>query len=144
MPDVDLFVDTNILVHALDRDAGVRHEKAKELVAGLWRADSWPAVSVQVLQELFVNLCRRGAAPADARDCVRDFSRWHVVENTVPLMEDGIIEMERWRISFWDGLILAAARRSGAAELLTEDLSHGQDYGGIHAVNPFMEAGGAS
>ena len=52
--------------------------------------------------------------------------------------------MERWQVSFWDGLIVAAAKRSGATELLTEDLNHGQDYGGIRAVNPFKGSEGAS
>ena len=45
-------------------------------------------------------------------------------------------EQARWGISFWDALIVAAARESGASELVTEDLSHGQDYGGVRAMNP--------
>lgn len=43
----------------------------------------------------------------------------------------------RWQLSLWDSMILAAARTSGAGELLTEDLNHGQDYGGVRVVNPF-------
>jgi predicted nucleic acid-binding protein len=45
--------------------------------------------------------------------------------------------MERWRLSFWDALILAAARKAEASRIWSEDLSDGQDYGGIRVVNPF-------
>jgi predicted nucleic acid-binding protein len=46
-------------------------------------------------------------------------------------------EQARWKISLWDALILAAARASGASELVTEDLNQGRDYGGVRAINPF-------
>jgi predicted nucleic acid-binding protein len=91
---------------------------------------------VQVLQELFVNLQKRGVPCDEAEAAVEDYSCWRVVENTLPLLQDGIGEMRRWQLSFWDGLILAAARQAGATVLWTEDLNDGQDYGGIRAVNP--------
>ena len=47
-------------------------------------------------------------------------------------------EQARWKISLWDSLILAAARASGASELITEDLNHGQDYDGVKVINPFL------
>ena len=53
------------------------------------------------------------------------------------LLRAGMAEMERWQLSFWDGLVLAAARRAHAPTILSEDLSEGQNYNGIRVQNPF-------
>ena len=47
----------------------------------------------------------------------------------------------KWKISFWDALILVSAKRAGAAVLYTEDLSNGRLYNGVKAVNPFLPLG---
>jgi predicted nucleic acid-binding protein len=133
----DCFVDTNILVYAHDREAGDKHEIAKRLVATLWREPKWPAVSVQVLQELYVNLHRKGVSLVEARETVGDYAAWQVVDNTLSLLEAGIDEMGRWQISFWDSLIVAAARQAGVSVIYSEDLSANQDYAGLRVVNPF-------
>ena len=77
---------------------------------------------MQVLQELHVNLSRRGRSVVEATQIVRDFYHWPVVENTLPLLDDAFDTQARWQLSLWDALIVAAARASGARELLTEDL----------------------
>jgi predicted nucleic acid-binding protein len=59
------------------------------------------------------------------------------VDNSLALLLAALDEQARWQLSLWDALILAAARASGATELVSEDFAHGQDYGGIRAVNPF-------
>jgi predicted nucleic acid-binding protein len=133
------FVDTNILVYAHDRDAGKKHHDAKNLVKMFWEQPTWPAVSVQVLQELFVNLHRKGVSVIEAKATVQDYAAWKVVENTVELLEAGIDEMQRWQVSFWDSLILAAARHAGSSVVYSEDMNHGQDYGGILVENPFKD-----
>ena len=102
-----------------------------------WNRPGDVAVSVQVLQELYVNLERRGVPHDEAARIVDDFTSWPVVENTLDLLHSAFDEQARWKISFWDALIIAAARASGANELVTEDLNHGQDYGGVRAINPF-------
>lgn len=132
----DVFIDTNILVYAHDLDAGEKHEKAKELVRELWDQSPAAWLSVQVLQELFVNLVRKGVESAEARELVNDYMHWRVVETTVALLTGGLDEQERWNISLWDGLILAAARSAAVKELWSEDLNEGQDYDGIVVVNP--------
>ena len=53
-------------------------------------------------------------------------------------MTESFALQSRWQISLWDAMILAAAHSSGSRELLAEDLSHGQDYGGVIVVNPFL------
>ncbi len=132
------FLDTNILLYAYDLDAVGKRERALELVEDGWNRLGETAISVQVLQELHVNLERRGVTREKIHQIVRDYSSWPVVENTLSLMQAGLAEQARWQLSLWDSMILAAARVSGSSELITEDFSHGQDYGGIKAINPFV------
>jgi predicted nucleic acid-binding protein len=131
------FLDTNILLYAYDRDAPAKRDAALRLVERGWSSPGDVAISVQVLQELHVNLVKRGVSQGDAGQVVRDFSLWPVVGNSLALLLSALDEQARWKISLWDALILAAARASGASELVTEDLNPGQDYGGVRAVDPF-------
>jgi len=131
------FLDTNILVYAYDQDAPEKRETAIAIIEAGWNHLGQTALSVQVLQEFFVNLERRSVPQDVAAAVIADFSPWPIVTNTLELLHAGFAEQSRWQLSFWDALILAAARLSGASELITEDFSHGQDYGGICAVNPF-------
>lgn len=136
MSDNHVFVDTNILVYAHDKDAGRKHVTARQLIAGLWERSSPPGISIQVLQELYVNLVRKKIPPKTARDIVRDYLQWDVAPGDSALLVDAMSLSERWNISYWDAGIIAAARRTGAAILWSEDLSDGQDYGGVKVVNP--------
>jgi predicted nucleic acid-binding protein len=130
------FLDTNILLYAYDRDAPAKRDVALRLVQRGWSSPGEVALSVQVLEEFHVNLVKRGVSLADAAQVVRDFSLWPVVDNSLALLLSALDEQARWKTSLRDALILAAARASGASELVTEDLNHGQDYGGVRAVNP--------
>lgn len=134
----DIFIDSNIIIYAHDADAGMRHKIAKRLIRELWEHDRYGHISVQVLQEVFVNLVRHNVKLRTAQDIVKTYSVWPVIENTVSLLEHGMAEMSRWKLSFWDGMILAAARQSGASVLWSEDFNTGQNYGGIEAVNPLV------
>ncbi len=131
------FIDTNILLYSYDLDAPAKRSVAMGLIEEGWADLGKSAISVQVLQELHVNLVRRRLTQANATKIIQDFSEWPVVENTLELLIQGLAEQARWQISLWDALILAAARASGATELVTEDFSHGQNYDGIRALNPF-------
>jgi predicted nucleic acid-binding protein len=134
----DVFIDTNLLVYAHDTDAGEKHATAQGLISDMWMEDQWPCLSVQVLQELFVNLTRKGVPGSEAESIVSDYSGWRVVENSVDLLHMAFREHARWGLSFWDSLIVAAARKVGCRRLLSEDLSPEQDYDGISVVNPFV------
>jgi predicted nucleic acid-binding protein len=133
------FVDSNVLVYAHDADAGERHHRAVECLEDLW-ADHAGSLSTQVLQEFYVNVTQKIGTPLSrdaAREVVRDYSPW--VEC---LISPGTIVRaseiaEIWRISFWDGMIIAAAEQCRAERLFTEDLSHGDRIAGIEIVNPF-------
>lgn len=133
------FVDTNILLYAHDPSTGIKHQRAGSLVEQLW--DSRLGVlSTQVLQELCVNLQRKTAHPPAAKEIralIEDYLAWEVVTNTGESVLEGLDIAERFRISFWDALILQAAETAGTPILLSEDLSDGQKYGTVRVVNPF-------
>ncbi len=133
------FVDTNILMYAHDTAAGTKHKVARELLEDLWRTRSG-IVSTQVLQELCVSLRRKAGRPADfktVRDIVTDYLAWDVYVNTGESVLQALEIAERYRISFWDALVIQAAEASGAAVLYSEDLSSAQVYRGVRVVNPF-------
>jgi predicted nucleic acid-binding protein len=131
-----VFVDTNILVYAHDNQAGARHEHAQRNLRNLLREPLLPVISAQVLHELYVTLVRRGVAARQARGLVAVYFDWNVISNDTSLAADGMDSAERWNMSFWDALILAAARRAGAATVWSEDLNEGQDYDGVTVLNP--------
>lgn len=135
---VEVFLDTNILVYAYDLDAGEKRRVALSLVERGWLEPGSTAISVQVLQELFVNLVRKGRTHEEAAKVVADLSAWPVVENTVALLKVALAMKGRWQTSLWDALILAAAEDCGAAVLISEDLNHGQHYGNVQVRNPFV------
>ena len=131
------FLDTNVLLYAYDLDAPAKRAVALRFVEQAWTSPGETAISVQVLQEVHVNLEKRGVPRVEAGQIIRDYAQWPVADNTLDLLLSAVDEQVRWKISLWDALILAAARVSGASELITEDLNHGQDYGGVRAINPF-------
>ena len=134
------FVDTNILIYAHDTSTGMKHQRARRLVEGLWTSGQG-VLSTQVLQELCVNLRRKVARPLavdEIRRLIHDYMSWQVVVNTA---EDVIQALEievRYKTSFWDALILEAAERAGAAILYSEDLAVKQRYGAVKVVNPLV------
>ena len=132
------FVDTNILVYAHDLAQKAKHEQARELIQKLW--DSGDGVlSTQVLQELCVSLRRKVARPLSAegtRKVIEDYSSWEIVVNTAESVLEALDLELRYKISFWDALIVQAAGSCGAEVLYSEDLADGQRYGDVRVVNP--------
>lgn len=132
------FVDTNVLLYAASTDAREK-DKADRARALLERDDL--ALSVQVLQEFYVQATRFGKADRmshqQASLLVEAFLRFPVQETTVAIMEAAFESKERFQISYWDAAIIEAARALGCQNVLTEDLNDGQSYAGVIARNPF-------
>ena len=134
------FVDTNILVYSQDRAAGDKCSRAQVLINALWE-DRNGVISTQVLQELHIALRRRLKSPmsaVEAAEILRDYSEWQVVVNNRESIFRAIDIETRYKISFWDALILQAAEQAGAKTVYSEDLSHGARYAGVQVVNPFI------
>ena len=135
----DIFVDTNILYYAHTYSADPRHELARQLLRTLWQQPGRAAVSVQVLQELHVNLVRKaGLSPQQSASHVSDYLAWQVVDNDRALLRSAFDVQQRWQLSFWDSLIVAAAQRCGASQLWTEDLQATQQFEAVRVVNPLV------
>lgn len=134
------FIDTNILAYAHDRRSGRKHEIARQLVDELW-LDKAGCLSIQVLQEFYVIVTRKIAAPIgpmDAERVVRDLSQWHVHTPRASDVLNAIEMHQRHQISYWDATIIGSAARLGCSILLTEDLNSGQIYDGVQVLNPFI------
>ena len=131
------FVDTNVLLYAYDLESPQKRTRAKGIVEEGGKSLGQLVISVQVLQELEVNLERKKVSRGEIHQLIYDLSVWPVVDNTLMILKMALSEQIRWKLSLWDAMILAAARSVGARELVTEDFSHGQNYDGVRAVNPF-------
>jgi predicted nucleic acid-binding protein len=132
------FVDTNVLVYAHDNKEGHKQEAAKRILRGLAQQRSG-AVSMQVLQEFYSTATRKLKTPLsrkDAREIVEDFAFW-CVETTPEAIRQAFRIEDEAKIGFWDAMIVAAAIKSGATRILTEDLNSGQIIAGITIENPF-------
>ncbi len=132
-----VFVDSNIIIYAYDLDAGARHAMAVRILKSLWGQAIPPSISIQVLQECYVNFVRKGVSENLAAEIIEDLLQWNVVVNDAALLTEGMRLKSRLKLSFWDSLIVAAARSAQADEILSEDFSAGHLYEGIKIVNPF-------
>ncbi|MFH1086659.1 MAG: PIN domain-containing protein [Chloroflexota bacterium] len=133
------FVDTNVVVYAYDQTAGLRYTRARELMSALWALHSG-CLSMQVLQEFHVTATLRLAVPLsldEARRVVADLAHWTVHRPDVNDLLEAIRIQSRYRISFWDALILQSAIRLGCETLWSDDLNPGQTYDGVTVSNPF-------
>jgi len=133
-----IFVDTNILVYAYDIDAQEKHTIAQDLLARLWKTRQG-VLSTQVLQEFYVTVTRKLSTPLDpatARRVIAPFQAWHVQLIDVATVLDASEIAQRHQLSFWDGLIIAAARQAGAERVLSEDLQAGRVMESVLIENP--------
>ena len=133
-----VFVDTNVFIYALD-EADLKKQEA----ARLWRADLWKSrrgrISFQVLQEFYAKVTQKWpSARQEARSEVRDLLAWQPVAVDEGILGHGWKIQDRYQLSFWDALIVAAAKSAACRYLLTEDLQADQDLDGLLVVNPFV------
>ncbi len=133
------FVDTNVLVYAHDPSAGIKHEKAKALMQNLWETKTG-CLSIQVLQELFVTMTRKVPVPIpvhEAAQIVAELGTWRVHQPYVEDILSAVQFQERYRISFWDAMIIQSAAQLKCKILFSEDLNDGQAYATVRVINPF-------
>lgn len=134
------FVDSNILVYAYDRTASGKFDRARGLIEQLWEGGNG-VLSTQVLGEFYVTVTAKipnPIKPRDARQIISDLGTWTVAVLEIPDIVRASEIAERYRLSFWDGLVLAAAHKEEVITVWSEDLSHGQEYDGITVRNPFV------
>ena len=134
-----VFVDSNVLVYSRDATEADTREQAHAWLSGLWQGRQG-CLSFQVLQEFYVTITRKfdpGMDPEEAREDVRTLLAWNPIPVDAPLIEAAWRIEERFRLAWWDSVIVAAAQRAAARYLLSEDFQEGMDFDGLIVVNPF-------
>jgi predicted nucleic acid-binding protein len=134
----DLFIDTNLLLYAQSKHPD---ETAKREISRKSLRRHGIAFSSQVLGEFYVNATRKLSPPISHDSALRILRKLE----EFPILPIGPDEVflaldirARYAISYWDSLVVAAAQTMKCGEILSEDLSHGQDYGGVLVINPFL------
>jgi predicted nucleic acid-binding protein len=133
-----VFFDTNIFIYVVSGAPADQHRKqvAQRLLAG---TDF--GISVQVLQE-FMDVTLRnselGLSPQEISEMVGFMATYPIVETSVALARSAFEIKNRFQVRYWDAAIIAAAQELGCETLYTEDLNHGQDFGGVKVLNPFV------
>ena len=133
------FIDTNVLLYAHDATESVKQPIARALLEQLW-AERRGSLSTQILQEFYNVATRKLALPmtrAEARQIIDLYSSWPVVVINPPLILTATRVEEEHQLSFWDALVIEAARVAGAKRVLTEDMQNGRVIEGVQIENPF-------
>jgi predicted nucleic acid-binding protein len=136
-----LFLDTNVLLYAVSPapDEAAKRRIAEEIVLG----GEW-AFSPQVMSEFYVNAIKpTPSGPGLTASSASEYLSLLLPDHPCQAMDAELVLTaqslhQRFRVQWWDALILATAARMGCRYLLSEDLSHGQDYDGVTVLNPFV------
>lgn len=135
---VECFLDTNILVYAAASGDG-EQDKRQTALRLIDEADF--GLSAQVLQEFYVTVVRKAEipmTPVQALEWLEQFRVFPCADIDANLVMIAVEISERYRISYWDGAILAAAESLEAPILYSEDLNDQQLYGPVRVINPFL------
>jgi predicted nucleic acid-binding protein len=134
-----IFVDTNVFVYAKQAGETTRQPLAARWLERLWEEQNG-RTSVQVLNEYYTTMTRKikpALAPAEAWDDVKSLIAWNPQPMDLELLHRGREIEQRYRLSWWDSLIVAAAQLQSCVLLLTEDLQDRSVFGGVTVRNPF-------
>jgi predicted nucleic acid-binding protein len=139
-----VFVDTNVFLYARDSRDALKQSQAASWLEYLWR-EQLGRTSVQVLSEYYVNVTRKlrpGLPPEEAWEDVTALLVWRPQPIDEAVLHGGRDIERRYRLSWWDALVVAAASLQGCAVVLSEDFQDGAEYGGISVRSPFTLAAG--
>jgi predicted nucleic acid-binding protein len=134
-----VFLDTNIFVYAV---SAAEEDQVKRRIARQLLADKEFALSLQIVQE-FINTCLDKARLGQSREAIAQTVEllldYPCLSPSSALIRHAFALQGRYQISYWDAAILAAATELSCTTLYTEDLSHGQSYGTVQVINPFVD-----
>jgi predicted nucleic acid-binding protein len=135
-----VFVDSNILIYSQDATNSQKQSQARDWLEVLWRTRTG-RISFQVLREVYVNVTRRVPRPlpaARAQTLVRLFLVWNPRPEDAEFFEVAWDIEARFKLSWGDSMILAAAHLSECRFLLTEDLQDRMELNNVTVINPFF------
>lgn len=134
-----IFIDTNILVYTVDRSNLKKLSKARDILESIISKDI-PVISTQVLQEFYsATTVKLKLDKIIAKNIIHNFRNMEIVQVDLGIIEQGIDVSILSQISFWDGLIVAAAEHANCNTIYSEDLNDSQTIRGIKIVNPFKK-----
>ena len=135
------FLDTNIFIYANDRHEPGKQAIALRLIREVTLSGNG-AISYQVVQEFFNVVLTKTPQKMGYEEARQFLTAVFVpilsVPSSVALVSDAMAIHERYRLSWYDSLIVAAAQRAGCDRLYSEDLQHGQVFGKLRVENPFI------
>ena len=137
------FLDTNVFIYAFDRESPRKRDRASALVVEALTG-ARGVTSTQAVQEFLNAAVRKFAKPLSVPDAQRYLTvvlePLCAVFPSVELFHQALDISGRWAYSFYDSLIIAAALQADCTVLYSEDLQHGQKFGRMRIVNPFLES----
>jgi predicted nucleic acid-binding protein len=131
------FIDTNVLVYAHDGGAGRRHDRSVDLLHRLFE-EANGSLSVQVLSEFYsVATKKLSMKSEEAEEAISDLSGWIIHRPGHADVLRAIRLLRRYKISWWDAMVINSAIELGCSILWSEDLAEGQRYGTVTVRSPF-------
>jgi predicted nucleic acid-binding protein len=135
-----VFIDTNVLIYNEDGSNQEKRDIAHQWLLQLWERGTG-RLSSQVLNEFYVNVTKKLKPPMPqvlAREEVQRYAVWQpwAIDHTT--IESAFTVESRYGLSYWDSLVIASAQHMGCQYVLSEDMAHGQTYGALQVINPFI------
>jgi predicted nucleic acid-binding protein len=131
------FVDTNVFLYAHDGGAGKKHERSVQLLSRLVE-DGAGAISIQVLAEFYAAATKKlGMTSQEAEAVLADLGGWIIHRPGHADLLRAARFQRRYKMSWWDALVVNSAAELGCSVLWSEDLADGQRYGSVMVRNPF-------
>ena len=132
------FVDTNVLLYAHDGGAGKKHERSVRLLSRLVE-DGAGAISIQVLAEFYAAATKKlGISSQEAEEILADLGGWIIHRPGHADLLRAARFQRRYKMSWWDALVVNSAVELGCGVLWSEDIADGQRYGSVTVRNPFV------
>lgn len=135
------FLDTNVLVYAFDRAYPEKQQRAWDILEGRVFTEQ-PTISTQIIGEFYVTVVRKLSRPLSeekALEACAQLALFSVVQIDTEMVLSAVRLSQRHGLSYWDSLIIEAARMGGCNVLVTEDLQDGFQVEKVSVVNPFIQ-----
>jgi len=137
-----VFVDTNVLVYTRDASESEKQQQAIAWMTYLWTSQTG-RLSFQVLQEFYSTVTQKlhpGMDLQSARNDVQSLFAWHPIDVSADTIQGAWLIQDRFKLSWWDALVISAAQIADCRYLLTEDFQENQVFGNVHVIDPFLHS----
>ncbi len=133
-----IFIDTNILLYALDKHDAIKQKCCQKVLHNFFNEDVLGVISTQVMQEFYVGAIKKlRVEPLVAKNILHSFENFELIIVDSTLIKEAIDCSILNQLSFWDALIIVTAESAKCEKILTEDLNHGQIIRGVAIENIF-------